>query len=102
MVALSDQHISLATVYNALEAFAEAGLCKKLPTTSGSVRYDADMSEHLHFRSEPDGTIRDVSTELGGRLLKSIPQQVLRDIERDLGVAIDRVQVQLIGRREAP
>lgn len=90
--------VSLATVYNALEAFAAAGLCKKLPTTSGSIRYDADMNEHLHFRSEPDGRIQDISPTLSDRLLSNLPVHVLREIERELGVSIDRVQIQLIGR----
>jgi len=101
MVAKPDLHVSLATVYNALEAFAAAGLCKKLPTISGSVRYDADMSEHLHFRSDADGRIRDVPPQLGERLLRNMPEQILREIERELGVCVERIQIQLVGSSAA-
>jgi len=92
-----DGQLSLATVYNTLEAFSDAGLCRKLPTTSGSVRYDGDTSDHLHLRRRDTGAIHDVPGELGRKLLDNLPRSVLRDIEKKLGVEIHDVRIELIG-----
>lgn len=91
--------LSLATVYNTLEALCEAGLARKMPTPRGICRYDANMSEHLHVRYQDTGEIRDVPHELGAKLLEKLPHSVIAEIEREMGVAIDGVSVQLIGRR---
>ena len=93
--------LSLATVYNTLDALCEAGLARKLPTARGTCRYDADMSEHLHVRFVDTGEIQDVSPTLSRKLLDRLPESVLAEIERELGVTIDGVNVQLIGRRAA-
>lgn len=90
--------LSLATVYNTLDALCEAGLAKKLPTPRGTCRYDADMSEHLHIRFQDTGEIRDVPMDLSHKLLDRLPRSVLDEIEQALGVTIDGVNVQLIGR----
>jgi Fe2+ or Zn2+ uptake regulation protein len=42
--------ISLATVYKALEAFENAGLCLRLTHGDGPARYDARVDEHHHLR----------------------------------------------------
>ncbi len=91
--------LSLATVYNTLDALCDAGLARKMASASGSSRYDADMSEHLHVRLQDTGEIRDVPADLGLRLLDKLPQSVIRDIEQEMGLQIDGVNVQLIGRR---
>ena len=41
--------ISLGTVYNTLEVFAEVGLARKVPNPSGLMRYDAEVSSHNHI-----------------------------------------------------
>jgi len=97
MVCASDEHLSLATVYNTLEALSDAGLCRKLPTTSGSVRYDADVSDHLHIRLRDSGRIVDVPPALGDRLLAGLATDVIREIESETGVRIEGMQVQLLG-----
>lgn len=91
--------MSLATVYNALEAMCRAGLCRKLPTTSGSIRYDADITDHPHLRLRETGSIEDVPHDLGRRLIQNLPQDILDEIEDRMGVRIYGVQVQLIGDR---
>jgi Fe2+ or Zn2+ uptake regulation protein len=90
--------LSLATVYNTLEALCEAGLARKLPTTNGSCRYDANMSDHLHLRLTNSTEIRDVPEALGARLMENLPRPVLAEIERAMGVRIDKVSIQLHGR----
>ncbi len=93
------ESLSLATVYNTLEALCKAGLVRKLPVDNGSCRYDADTSEHLHIRFRDTSEIRDVPLPLSTRLMKGLPQSVLAEIERELGVAIDGVSIQLLASR---
>lgn len=95
-------HLSLATVYNTLDAFCEAGLCRRLPTVSGCSRYDADTSEHIHVRDRESGAIADVPPALSERLIQNLPVDVLREIEDTLGVRIEGLNLQLIARRRRP
>ena len=89
--------LSLATVYNTLEAFCQAGLCQKLPGKGGSVRYDAMVHNHLHTRCEKSGAVYDVPDVLGQKLLDSVPSNILRTIEQQLGFKINRVNIELVG-----
>lgn len=97
--------VSLATVYNTLEAFSQAGIVQKLPGAgeNGSARYDALNGEpHLHVRCRKTGVLDDVPTELSRAILSHLPPQTLRDIERRLGFKIDQVQIELLGQYEKP
>lgn len=40
--------MSLATIYNNLKVFLDAGLVRELAYGDGASRFDADMSEHYH------------------------------------------------------
>lgn len=99
MVKPGMESLSLATVYNTLEALCEAGLAQKLPTPNGTCRYDANTSEHLHVRIKDTGEIRDVPEELGCRLMEQLSKTVLNEIEREMDITIDGVSIQLIGRK---
>ncbi len=90
--------LSLATVYNTLEALCEAGLCRKLSLNCGCARFDADIEPHLHLLNDDTGEIHDVPTDLSERLLTQLSDDVLRDIENRLGVQIDRVSLHLHAR----
>ncbi len=90
--------LSRATVYNTLEALCRAGLVRRLPTTNGCCRFDADTSEHLHLRFRDTQEIRDVPVHLGDRLVAAMPQNVLNEIERAMGVRIDGVNIQLVAK----
>jgi Fur family peroxide stress response transcriptional regulator len=89
--------LSLATVYNTLEALCRAGLARKLPVTDGCCRYDADTSDHLHIRIGDTSEIRDVPHDLGRELLDKLPRQTLARIEQATGVQIEGVSIQLVG-----
>ncbi len=99
--------LSLATVYNSLEAFCDAGLAMKLPANGsarrggGSARYDATVDEHLHVRCMQSGRVADVPDELGRRLLQHIPGEVVEELGRALGFRVDHLNIELIGRFEA-
>jgi Fur family transcriptional regulator, peroxide stress response regulator len=89
--------LSLATVYNALEAFTECGLVRRIPcpTGSGACHYDADTSEHVHLAMQ-DGQLVDVPTDLSRELLNHLPAPVLAELERRMGVRIRGVSVQIV------
>ena len=89
--------LSRATVYNTLDALCKAGLARQMPGVNGCCRYDANTSEHMHIRLTND-EIRDVPNDLGARLMNNLPKDVLMEIERRLGVQIEQINVQLMGR----
>lgn len=90
--------LSLATVYNTLEALCDAGLARKLSLNCGCARFDADLEPHLHLLNDDTGEIHDVPADLSERLLMQLPDEVLRDIEQRLGVRVDRVSLHLHAR----
>ena len=89
--------MSLATVYNTLEAFCVTGLAQKLLGQGGSVRYDPLVQNHLHARCSASGAVHDVPDELGQKVLRCIPRRVLREIETKMGFKIDQVHIELAG-----
>jgi Fe2+ or Zn2+ uptake regulation protein len=55
--------LSKTTVYNTLKLFSERGAILTLNIDEKNVRYDADISEHAHFRCENCGNIHDLHLE---------------------------------------
>ena len=94
-VRLSEPGMSLATVYNTLEAFTEVGLARRLANTAGASRYDADIRDHVHV-ALADGRLIDVPQDLSERLLAGLPESVLHDLERRLGVRVGGVSIQVV------
>jgi Fe2+ or Zn2+ uptake regulation protein len=90
--------LSLATVYNTLDALCNAGLIRRMPTANGCCRYDADTSLHLHVCYRDSQRIEDVPEDLSKKLIDRLPQDVLDEIGRTLGVKIDGVSIQLQAR----
>lgn len=70
----TDPRASLATVYKALHALAEAGLIRELDIGSSAARFDANVSRHHHFYCERCGQIEDLPWF---DLLRVIPQSSL-------------------------
>ncbi|WMT40322.1 peroxide-responsive transcriptional repressor PerR [Paenibacillus sp. D2_2] len=52
-------NMSVATVYNNLKMFIEAGLVRELTYGDSSSRFDADVSNHYHIVCEKCGKIED-------------------------------------------
>ncbi len=90
-----EEAVSLATVYNTLEALTDAGLVRKIPTPEGGARYDADTSDHMHLMLG-DGAVRDVPEDLGRRFLEHIPGSLVEELERRMGVTVRRVSVNVV------
>lgn len=97
LVGDADPGISLATVYNTLDALCDAGLCRRYACESGrnAYRYDADVESHAHLETT-DGRLLDLPDALGEELLDAIPAELLWRIEHVMGVDIDRVSLRLI------
>ena len=55
--------VSLATVYNTLNQFTDAGLLREIVISSGRSYYDTNVSDHHHFYFEKDGGLEDVSSD---------------------------------------
>jgi len=52
--------LSRTTVYSTLELFAEKGIAQKLALTGSELRFDADVSRHVHFRCRACGAVSDL------------------------------------------
>jgi Fur family peroxide stress response transcriptional regulator len=52
--------ISLATVYNCLEALVQGGLVRQVNFERAPTRYCPNLHEHAHFHDETSGRIHDV------------------------------------------
>lgn len=99
--------ISLATVYNTLEALVRCGLARRVSGgeccalsaagAGGAARYDADLRDHAHLLGA-DGCVRDIPGELGRRIAQAVPREVVEEVERALGVRIERLRIDLIER----
>jgi Fe2+ or Zn2+ uptake regulation protein len=87
--------LSLATVYNTLDALAACGLVRRLPCPNGACRFDACMHDHVHL-STGDGRIVDVPEDLSGRLLSGIPADVIAELEERLGVRVRGLSLQVV------
>jgi Fur family transcriptional regulator, peroxide stress response regulator len=66
--------LSLATVYNALEALVEAGLASKLAFGDGSARYDIRTDQHDHIHCLGCGMLRDLPPRLRRESLGDVPE----------------------------
>ena len=55
--------ISLATVYNALNRFKEAGIVKQVLVEPGKIYFDTNTEPHHHFYIEETGELLDVSDD---------------------------------------
>jgi len=51
---------SLATVYNTLHQFTDAGLLREIVVEAGRSYFDTNTSAHHHFFHEPSGRLTDI------------------------------------------
>ncbi len=52
--------VSLATVYNTLHQFTEAGMIRVLAVESAKTYFDTNISDHHHFFVEGDNDVLDI------------------------------------------
>jgi Fur family peroxide stress response transcriptional regulator len=67
--------ISLATVYNCLDALVQCGLIKQVNFVREPTRYCPNLHEHAHFHDESTGEIHDIEipADLMARLRSLLP-----------------------------
>jgi Fur family transcriptional regulator, iron response regulator len=80
----SESQVSLATVYNTLHQFVEAGLLQQVVVEPGRSYFDTNIAEHHHFFCEPSGMLRDIAA--GELTVSGIPPP-------PAGTEIERVDV---------
>ena len=76
--------VSLATVYNTLHQFTEAGLLREVAVEGSKTYFDTNTSDHHHFYFERDGALMDIQS--GTMSVMSLP-------EPPEGMEISRVDV---------
>ena len=59
----SGDKVSLATVYNTLRAFTEAGLVQEITVDGTGSYFDTKLDDHPHFYWEDEGRLSDASAE---------------------------------------
>jgi Fur family iron response transcriptional regulator len=76
--------VSLATVYNTLHQFTEAGLLREVAVEGAKTYFDTNTSNHYHFFCEHSGKLMDIAT--GSIRIEGLP-------EAPEGMTISRVDV---------
>ena len=89
-------HISLATVYKALDALVAAGLAARLAAGPGPARYDGRGDAHYHFRCEATGEVFDLPVPYDPALLDKLAPE-LADTLRLRGLTVTGHRLELLG-----
>ena len=86
---VSDDKISLATVYNTVHSFKKKGYLKEIPINSDQSYFDTNTSHHHHFYDESQKNLIDIddadvepvkiNTKIPGKRIKSV--EVLVKVE---------------------
>lgn len=83
--------VSLATVYNTLHQFTDAGLLREIAVDGTRVYFDTNVHDHHHFLVEEDGELYDIpGSNVAVANLPTPPE----------GLRIDRVDVVVRLRRD--
>jgi Fe2+ or Zn2+ uptake regulation protein len=90
-------HISLATIYKALDALVAAGLARRITGGPGPARYDARTDAHYHLRCERTGEVRDLPLPYDPQLLEKLAPD-LADWLRRQGFELSGHRLELLGR----
>jgi Fur family transcriptional regulator, iron response regulator len=59
----ADIQVSLATVYNTLHQFTDAGLLREVVVEPGRSYFDTNTTDHHHFFCDADGRLQDIPGE---------------------------------------
>ena len=58
--AAAEIQVSLATVYNTLHQFTEAGLLREIVVDAGRSYFDTNIADHHHFFHQRTGSLTDI------------------------------------------
>ena len=89
--------VSLATIYNTLHQFIEAGLLREVVVSSGRSYFDTNVSDHHHFYFEDTGRLLDIPGEdIGVTSLPAPPEGTsVRRVDVIIRVADDPAAARL-------
>jgi Fur family iron response transcriptional regulator len=59
----ADIQVSLATIYNTLHQFTDAGLLREVPVDSGQSYFDTNVDHHHHFFVPETGDVMDIESD---------------------------------------
>ncbi len=91
--------ISLATVYNALEALVAARLATKLTHGDNAARYDCRGEDHYHLHDTASGEIRDLPAKFDPKLLEKLDPRLMGRLARS-GFQVTGYLLEVLGRFE--
>jgi len=66
--------ISMATVYNCLDALVRSGVARQVTVDRGAARFCPNMSEHCHFHCDTCDNVFDIELPDDGRGLVDLPK----------------------------
>jgi Fe2+ or Zn2+ uptake regulation protein len=89
--------ISLATVYNALEALVAARLATKLTHGDNAARYDCRGEDHYHLHDTASGEIRDLPAKFDPKLLEKLDPRLIDRLARS-GFQVTGYRLEVLGR----
>ncbi|HEX4302544.1 MAG TPA: Fur family transcriptional regulator [Rhizomicrobium sp.] len=84
--------VSLATVYNTLHQFTEAGLLRQVVVDAARSYFDTNTGNHQHFFVEDEGTLIDIPGEQIEVAGVPVPPK---------GLTVDRIDVVIRVKRSA-
>lgn len=87
----SGEKVSLATVYNTLRAFCQAGLMREIMVDGAKSYFDTNMSDHPHFYWEDSEELMDAPSE---------QLEICRLPEAPKGAEVSKVDVVIRLRRK--
>lgn len=83
--------VSLATVYNTLRAFCEAGLMHEVTVDGSRTYFDTRVDEHPHYYWEHDGSLTDAPNDA----VRLVGETIIPE-----GAELDRIDVVIRLRRK--
>lgn len=87
--------ISLATIYNTLDALVDVQLLRRIATPIGRARFDTVLEPHAHVVTA-DGHVFDVPRDLSDAVFEELTKAILPQIEKRMGIKIDRAALKFL------
>tara|TARA_B100000029_G_scaffold105003_1_gene95616 strand:+ start:445 stop:861 length:417 start_codon:yes stop_codon:yes gene_type:complete len=80
---ITNEKISLATIYNTIHAFKEKGYLKEISINSNKTYFDTNISNHHHFFDENNKELIDLNYKDVGKvkIKKILPGKKIKSVE---------------------
>ena len=83
LLKITNEKISLATIYNTIHAYKDKGYLKEISINSDKTYFDTNVSNHHHFFDESTKELIDLNSDDVGKVVikKNIPGKKINSIE---------------------